>query len=95
MFGAEDSYQSDLYQNIPSMAQMFALCSPIFGNGGFVIQPASPGEVQDGFPTLPYVPLEAWIYQAQENNSLTNPSSVIAGDSSGQHRISLSRVDVD
>jgi hypothetical protein len=87
MFDGGSNFQNDLYQNIPSMALMFAAISPIFGNGSFVIQPASPGEVQAGFASVPYTPLEAFIYQQQNSNTQVAPTSITGGSNTGQQVI--------
>ena len=70
------------------MAQMFAMISPVFGNGSFVVQPASPGQVQDGFPSIPYSPIEAYIYQQQNSNPTTAPVNVLSGSNTGQQVVS-------
>lgn len=70
------------------MALMFAAISPVFGNGSFVVQPASPGEVQSGFPSIPYSPLEAYIYQQQATASQQAPTSIVGGSNTGQQVIS-------
>lgn len=88
MFPGGSSFQNDLYSNIPSMALMFAAISPVFGNGSFVVQPASPGEVQAGFPSIPYSPLEAYIYQQQSSSAQQAPTSIVAGSNTGQQVIS-------
>lgn len=88
MYPGGSNFQNELYQNIPSMALMFTMYTPTFGNGGFVIQPASPGEVQDGFPSIPYLPLEAMIYQQQASNPITSPVNVMGGANTGQQVIS-------
>lgn len=87
MFPGGSNFENDLYSNIPSMALMFATISPVFGNGSFVVQPASPGEVQAGFPSIPYSPLEAYIYQAQSSNPQTAPVSIVGGSNTGQQVI--------
>jgi hypothetical protein len=88
MFPGGSDFQNDLYSNIPVMAQMFATISPIFGNGSFVVQPASPGEVQAGFPSIPYSPIEAYIYQQNASNPTTTPVSIVGGSNTGQQVIS-------
>lgn len=88
MFPGGSSFQNDLYQNIPSMSLAFTMNSPVFGNGTFVVQPASPGEVQAGYPSIPYFPLEAVIYQQQSSNPQTAPTSITGGSNIGQQVIS-------
>lgn len=74
---------------------MFAAISPVFGNGSFVVQPASPGEVQSGFPTIPYSPLEAYIYQGQSSNPQTAPVNVVGGSNTGQQVITSTQTSND
>ena len=88
MFPGGSNFQSDLYANIPSMALMFTMYTPTFGNGNFVIQPINPGALQDGFPTIPYLPLEALIYQQQASNPQSAPMNTLAGSNTGQQVIS-------
>lgn len=95
MFDGGSNFQNDLYQNIPSMAMMFAMYTPTFGNGAFVIQPASPGTVQDGFPAIPYLPLEAMIYQQQSSNPMTMPTSIVGGSNTGQQVIASAQTTND
>lgn len=91
MFEGGSNFENDLYQNIPSMALQFAMYTPTFGNGGFVIQPASAGTVQDGFQTIPYLPLEAMIYQQQNSSPQTAPTSIVGGSNTGQQVIQSSQ----
>lgn len=86
--GGDSSFQNELYQNIPSMALMFTMYTPTFGNGAFVVQPASPGVVQSGFPSIPYMPLEAMIYQQQSSNPMSSPTNITGGSNTGQQVIS-------
>jgi hypothetical protein len=95
MFDSGNGFQSEVYANIPSMALMFAMTSPVFGNTGFVIQPASPGIVQDGFPSVPYQPLEAYIYQQQNSAPQISPTMILGGQNTGQQVISSSQVGND
>jgi hypothetical protein len=95
MFEGGSSFQNDLMANIPSMVQMFAMTSPIFGNAGFVIQAASPGVVQAGFPSIPYQPLEAYIYQQQASNPQIMPTAVVGGGNTGQQVINSSQTTND
>lgn len=85
--GGGSDFENELYQNVPNMSLMFTMYSPMFGNGNFMIQPASPGEVQDGFPAIPYMPLEALIYQQMASSPFTQPAYNIGGDSAGQQNI--------
>lgn len=88
MYESGSDFQNELYQNTPNMAMMFMMYSPTFGNGSFVIQPASKGVIQEGFPTIPYMPLESLIYQQQASNPQSAPLNTIAGSNTGQQVIS-------
>jgi hypothetical protein len=81
------AFQNELYSNIPSMAMMMTMYTTTFGNGAFVIQPASQGEVQDGFPTIPYLPLEAMIYQQQSSNPVVAPTNINTGSTAGTQNL--------
>lgn len=81
------SFQSETYQNTPNMSLMFTMYSQTFGNGAFMIQPPGPGEVGQGFPSVPYLPLEALIYQQQASNPTASPVNTIAGSNVGEQRI--------
>jgi hypothetical protein len=91
MYPGGSNFENDLYQNIPSMALAFTMYSTTFGNGAFVVQPASPGEVQSGFPSVPYLPLEAMIYQQQASNPLSAPVNTLSGSNTGQQVISATQ----
>lgn len=84
----DNEFQSQTYQNSPNMSLMFTMYSTTFGNGSFAIQPPGPGEVGVGFPTVPYMPLEAIIYQQQASNPLSAPVNTIGGSNTGQQVIS-------
>lgn len=87
MFPSSQGFQSDLYQNAPNESLMFTMYSTTFGNGGFQIMPPSPGEVGDGFPSVPYLSLEALIYQQMSSNPLSSPVYTYSGSNTGQQII--------
>ena len=91
MYPQSTGFQSDVYQNSPNLSLMFTMYSSTFGNGDFVIQAPSPGEVGQGFPNVPYLSLEALIYQQQSSNPQSAPLSTIAGSSGGQQVIASSQ----
>lgn len=82
------SYESETYQNTPNQSLMYTMYTPTFGNGSFMIQPPSPGEIGQGFPTIPYLPLEAMIYQQQASNPSISPVNTVSGSNTGQQVIS-------
>jgi len=95
MYPGGSQFQSDMYSNVPNMSLAFTLYTPIFGSGSFVIQPASPGEVQDGFPSIPYLSLEAVLYEAQSSNPQIAPVNIRGGSNTGQQVISSNQVSMD
>jgi len=64
---------SNLSGNIPNMSLAFTMYTAAFGNTSFQIQPAIPGKTQSAFPTIPYLSLEALLYQGQTSNPAVNP----------------------
>ncbi len=77
-------FQSDMYQNIPTMALAFTMYTTTFGNGNFIIQPPMPNDVGDGFPTIPYLSLEALLYEQQSTNPTNAPVNTLSGSNTGQ-----------
>lgn len=86
--GDEDSAnQSDLYSNVGNMSLMNVMYTTTFGFGGFMVQPPSHGEVGAGFPSIPYLSLEAVFYQQQASNPLSSPVSILSGSNVGEQVI--------
>lgn len=71
---------------VNSMSQAF---SPTFGNVEFQIDPVgTQGQaVDNNFPYIPYVSLEALLYQQMASNPLSAPYTVMGGSNTGQHVI--------
>jgi hypothetical protein len=88
MYPGGSSFQNEITSNIPNMSLMFTMYTTTFGNQSFMVQPASPGEVQAGFPSVPYLSLEALLYQGQSSNPQTSPTNVMTGSSSGTQNTS-------
>lgn len=85
MFPQGGDYNSDTFDNAPNMSMMFTMYTPTFGNGSFSIQaPPSVDNVQSGFPAVPYLPLEAIIYQQQASNPTSAPVNTISGSNTGE-----------
>ena len=83
-----NQFSSYLFQNIPNYSMMYSTFTPVFGNTQFFIQPSSPGQVASGFPTIPYLSLEAMAYQAQ-----LTANNVMPGNTQGtQNQTGLSTV---
>lgn len=86
--GEGSGFQSDAYQNIPNAALAFTMWTTTFGNGNFIIQPPTPNTLSDDFPTIPYLSLEAVLYESQSSNPATAPVTITAGSNTGQQVIS-------
>jgi len=82
--GGNGNFQSDIYENVANMSLAFTMYSTTFGNGNFIIQPPSKGEVGQGYPSVPYLSLEALVYQQQSSNPAVPAYSVLSGSTSGQ-----------
>lgn len=91
----DNGFQSEVNQNSPNMALAFTMFTPIFGNGAFQVQPASPGEVQAGFSTVPYLSLEALVYQQQAQNTQVSATSINGGGNNGQQVVSSNQTTAD
>lgn len=74
-------------QNTPNAALAFMAFSSVFGNINFQIQPPMAGKPGMSFPTVPYLSLEALLYQQQASNPATSPTDVISGTNVGQQAI--------
>lgn len=80
-------FQSDVNANAPNRSMMFTMYTTTFGSLDFMIQPPSPGEVGSGFPTVPYLSLEALLYNQQASNPNVSPVNTMAGSNTGQQVI--------
>ena len=80
--------QSNIGANAPNRSMMFTMFTTTFGNFDFVIEPANPGEVGEGFPSIPYLSLEALLYNQQASNPSVSPVNTMAGSNTGQQVIS-------
>jgi hypothetical protein len=88
MYDSNGGFESDMYQNIPNASLAFTMYSTTFGNGSFIIQPPMAGEVNDGFPTVPYLSLESVLFTQQSSNPQSSPVNTIGGGNTGQQVIS-------
>jgi hypothetical protein len=75
---------SEMQQNIPSQSLMFTMYSTTFGNYSFMVQPPQPGQSSDQFPSIPYLSLEALLYQQQSSNPQVAPANVQSGPTTGK-----------
>lgn len=84
----DSTSQQALYDNLPNASLAFTMYTTTFGNGNFMIQPAMPNEISTGFPSIPYLSLEALLYQQQASNPYSAPVNTYAGSNTGQQVIS-------
>lgn len=61
--------------------------SAMFGNMAFQVMPASPGVKQRGYPTIPYVSLEALLYNQAMSNPLVSPNNIHTGSTAGTQNV--------
>jgi hypothetical protein len=74
----------DVSVNAPSAALAYTAFSGIYGNYNFTITPPNPGKIGFGFPTIPYLSLEALLYSQAAANPAVSPTNVLAGVNVGQ-----------
>jgi hypothetical protein len=77
---------SDIALNMPNASLMYSTYTPTFGNLLFQIQPSMTGEVSNTFGQIPYLSLESLIYM-QQVQAQTSPTTVLAGQNTGQQNI--------
>jgi len=75
---------SDASVNAPSAALAYTAFSGVFGNYNLVVTPATPGKVDLGFPSIPYLSLEALLYSQAAANPAVNPTNITSGSNIGQ-----------
>lgn len=78
---------SETYQNAPNQSMINIMYSTTFGTGSFMIQPPSPGEVGQGWPSVPYLSVEAIFYQQMATNPLSSPVNTLSGSNVGEQVI--------
>lgn len=78
---------SDIALNMPNASLMYSTYTPTFGNLMFQIQPSQTGEVSNTFGTVPYMSLEALLYQ-QQIQSQTNQANTTSTQMTGQQNVS-------
>lgn len=81
------NYENELYQNAPNQSLMYTMYTTTFGNGSFQIQPPMPGKMGMAFPVVPYLSIEALLYQQQASNPATAPINMMSGGHVGQQVI--------
>jgi hypothetical protein len=83
----ESQFNSEISQNVPNASMMMMMYSATFGNMGFTVQPASPGKIQTGFPSIPYLSLEGLLYNGQMSNPIVSPHNISSGSTAGTQNI--------
>jgi hypothetical protein len=84
---SDGSFESQVAVNTPNASMMMLMYSSTFGNMAFQVQPAGPGEIQDGFATIPYLSLEAMLYNGQMSNQTVAPRQIQTGSTAGTQNI--------
>lgn len=83
----DGGFESQVSANVPNASMMMLAYSSTFGNVNFMIQPATKGEVQEGFVTVPYLSLEALLYNGQMSNQTVAPRQIQTGSTAGTQNI--------
>jgi len=83
----DGGFQSQVTANIPNASMMMLAYSSTFGNVNFMIQPSNPGEIQEGFVTIPYLSLEAMLYNGQMSNQAVAPRQIQTGSTAGTQNL--------
>jgi len=78
--------EQELAQNMPNQSLMYQTFTPTFGNLNFQIQPSQTGEVSNTYGTIPYLSLEALVYQ-QQIQAQSSPTNSLPGQNTGQQNI--------
>lgn len=87
MYPGGSNYENEMYANVPNQSMMQTMYTTTFGNMSFVVQPPMPGKTGNGFPSVPYISLEALLYQGQASNPQVSPTNVYTGQTSGTQNI--------
>lgn len=82
------STPQDAAVNAPSAALAYTAFSSIFGNYNFMVTPSTPGKIDTGFPSVPYLSLEALLFSQAASNPATSPTNVMSGTNVGQQATS-------
>lgn len=72
-----------------------SMYSTTFGNGAFEIRPPKKNSMEDGFQSIPYIPIEAIFYQQQSNTPAVAPYNITTGSTSGTMNIRGSQTVTD
>lgn len=80
----QPSNSSDTAVNAPSAALAYTAFSTVFGNYNFMVTPATPGKIDTGFPSVPYLSLEALLFSQASSNPAISPTNVMSGTNVGE-----------
>lgn len=83
----EGGFESQVSANVPNASMMMMAYSSTFGNVNFMIEPASKGQIQEGFVTIPYLSLEALLYNGQMSNQTVAPRQIQTGSTAGTQNL--------
>lgn len=83
------------YKEVADTSMMFNMYSTTFGNGNFIIQTPGINQIDNGFPAIPYISIEAIMYQQMSNNPMVQPNNVSGGTTAGQQVLSSTSVTQD
>jgi hypothetical protein len=85
----EDMGASEISTEASNAPNLSFTASPILGNMTFSIQaPPTKGDVQAGFPSFPYLSLEALLFFQMMSNPMSAPYTTYGGSNTGQQVIS-------
>lgn len=74
----------DASVNTPSAALAYTAFSTVFGNYNFMVTPSTKGKIDTGFPSVPYLSLEALLFSQASSNPAVSPTNVMAGTNVGE-----------
>lgn len=83
----QGGFESQISANMPNASMMMLAYSSTFGNVNFAVQPANPGDFQAGFVTIPYLSLEALLYNNQISNQAVAPRQIQTGSTAGTQNL--------
>jgi hypothetical protein len=84
---SDGGFESQISANMPNASMMMLAYSSTFGNINFMIQPSNKGSFQEGFVTIPYLSLEALLYNGQMSNQTVAPRQIQTGSTAGTQNL--------
>lgn len=95
MYPGGSNFENEVTANIPNQSLMYTMYTTTFGNMSFVVQPPMPNKGGNGFPSVPYLSLEALLYQGQMSNPMVSPTNIHTGQTAGTQNIQGSQTITD